>query len=170
MAPQQPGVTTDPPQQPGVTPKSPQQPGVTTDQPQPGVEPPHSGLPHPEPLPKIDVTNPNDGYRVVPQALRKNQFAFDNAAHRWGSLRRSLLDLRLSELDLGIIGQVEGIINDYNKALETIDGKAVTGQQHLTSSGNALRSVADAYDGQDRSYYESFGYIGGQLGQVSPPR
>lgn len=127
-------------------------------------------LPHPEPLPKIDITNPNDGWRVVPQALRKNQFAFDNAAHRWGTLSRSLLDLRLSELDLGILGKVAGIIEDYNEALETIDGKVKPGQQRLTDDGNALRSVADLYENQDRSYYESFGYLAEQLGRVSPPR
>lgn len=162
-APRQPGVTTDdPPQQPGVTTGSPpRQPGVTTERPR---------LPHPEPLPGIDVTNPTDGWRVVPQALRTTQFAFDNAAFRWGTLRGALLDLRLSELDLGIIGKVEGIVVDYNHALETIDKKTETGQRRLTDSGAALRTVADVYESQDQSYYESFGYLGEQLGLPSPPR
>lgn len=159
--PRQPGVTTDPPQQPGGPTHSPKQPGVTTERPR---------MPHPDPLPTIDVTNPADGWRVVPQALRRNQFAFDNAAFRWGTLRTSLLDLRLSELDLGIIGKVEGIIEDYNHALETIDKKVDTGRQRLTDSGAALRTVADVYEAQDQSYYESFGYLGEQLGQPSPPR
>lgn len=127
-------------------------------------------LPHPDPLPDIQVTDPHDGWRVVPQALRRNQFAFDNAAHRWATLRQSLLDLRLSELDLGILGRVEGIIEDYNHALEKIDGKVEKGQQRLTDSGNGLRAVADVYENQDRSYYESFGYLAGRLGQASPPR
>ncbi|MBN6034026.1 hypothetical protein [Amycolatopsis sp. 195334CR] len=177
--PSQPGVSTDPgnqapsqpgPSQPGVTDPGkpgPSQPGVTTDD--PGGTPPKSGLPHPEPLPDIALTSP-DGWRVVPQALRNNQFAFENAAYRWKSLQQSLLDLRLSELDLGIIGSVEGIVGDYNRALETIDGKAKAGEQSLIDTGNALRTVADVYERQDQAYYESFGYIAGQLGQPTPPR
>jgi hypothetical protein len=109
------------------------------------------------------------GYLVVPAALRNAQKAFAITADEWDALRKDMLGWTLGDRDLGLLGWLAGVVTDYNEAVSTITDKLQTGAQSLHSAGTALDSVAAAYEKQDEEYYAKFGWTEKQLDGVAPP-
>ncbi|WP_328604956.1 type VII secretion target [Amycolatopsis sp. NBC_00345] len=100
------------------------------------------------------------GFEVVPGALRKTQASFVDAAERHIQLiNQDLPNFRMSQLDLGLIGKLTGIIPEYNAALDQISQKVTASCSSLTSAAYNLDSAAKAYEAQDEEYYKKFGWL-----------
>jgi hypothetical protein len=110
-----------------------------------------------------------DFWRVVPQALRDSQVAFDDTADRWEGLYLTMPDWRLDDGDLGLLGRVAGVVKDYNQAVDTITAKTQTGLDSFRAMSQALDDVARTYEALDEKYYEAFGYLDKNRGRVPPP-
>lgn len=110
-----------------------------------------------------------DFWRVVPQALRSSQRAFEDTADQWYGLHRALPEWKLGDGDLGLLGRVAGVVEDYNQAVDDITTKAKTGVDSFRAMSQALDDVARTYEAQDEKYYEAFGYLDENRGKVPPP-
>jgi hypothetical protein len=107
-------------------------------------------------------------YTVVPKAVRDGSTAFGTAANKWSGFYRSTKNgpggadhqsvWRLGMSDLGVLGRMSGVIDEYNSAVNTIATKANDSATALNQARDALNVVATEYEKQDYSAYERFGY------------
>lgn len=107
-------------------------------------------------------------YTVVPKAVRDGSIAFDDAADKWDGFVKSTKSgpggpdhqstWRLNMSDLGVLGRMSGVIDEYNKAVATIAGKAQESATALREASETLNVVATEYEKQDYTAYERFGY------------
>lgn len=111
-----------------------------------------------------------DQYKVVPEALRRAQQSIEATAQRWNEMAtHTLPGWKLSEGDLGLIGRMAGIVEEYNSAVDQITNKVQQGQSSLEHAGTALDDVARSYEEQDEEYYVKFGWIERDLDDVARP-
>lgn len=110
-----------------------------------------------------------EGFRVVPAALRNAQKTYDIVARNCAKLGEDMLGWKMADADLGLIGRQAAVIDDYNEAIDTISDKLNTGAEHMRSAGEALKEVATAYEAQDAAYYAKFGWLEKDLDGVAPP-
>lgn len=111
-----------------------------------------------------------EGYRVVPGALRNAQQAFDAAAGQWTTFHRfNLPGWRMEPGTLGLLGRLAGVVGDYNGAVDTISNTVESGIAEFTAGSDALHESANAYEAQEEDYYAEFGYVDRDLGDVAPP-
>lgn len=109
-------------------------------------------------------------FKVVPEALRRAQMAFDYAQQEWGILAESMRsEWLMGAGDLGLIGRVSGIVDVYNAVVAEMSSQVETGQVKLARTSDALREVASDYEAVDEEYYEKFGWIERDLDEVAPP-
>jgi hypothetical protein len=116
-----------------------------------------------------DTRLQQNGYRVIPAALRNAQKTYEITAERWTTLHGNVLSWTLADDDLGLIGRQAGVIAQYNQAVNTIADKLRDGSESLRSAGEALDQIAAAYEAQDEKYYAEFGWTDKQLDGVAPP-
>jgi hypothetical protein len=109
------------------------------------------------------------GFRAVPAAVRNAQKTYDIVASSWAQLGADMLDWKMADDDLGLIGRQAKVIDDYNAAIDTIAGKLNTGAERMRSAGAAVNDVATAYEAQDAAYYAKFGWLEKDLDGVAPP-
>jgi hypothetical protein len=99
------------------------------------------------------------GFEVIPQALRDTQTAFDDAASRWDNLsQKDLPTWRMHDGDLGLLGRLAGVVQDYNGAIDQVIGKAKAGSDGFRQASVNLDKAAKAYEAQDEEYYKQFGW------------
>jgi len=104
------------------------------------------------------------GFEVVPRSLRSTQTAYQDAAHRYRQfLTNDIGDLIMNEEDLGLIGQMAGVVSDYNKSVTRIADKSAMSLNSLMSAANSLDIAAKAYEAQDEEYYAKFGWVAGKF-------
>ncbi|MGP4015714.1 hypothetical protein [Saccharopolyspora sp. 5N708] len=109
-------------------------------------------------------------YRVVPEALRRAQQSFEHTAERWNDFAiNTLPGWKMSPGDLGLIGRMSGIVDEYNSAVDEITRRVQAGQQTLEQAAGSLHDVALDYEAQDEEYYAKFGWIKRDLDEVAPP-
>jgi hypothetical protein len=100
------------------------------------------------------------GYGVVPDALRANKIAWDQAEDNWEALASGLRnDVVMGGGDMGLIGRLAGFPDDYNNARETILKTVNDGQRQMQDVAHTLDTVAKTYEEKDAEYYRQFGYI-----------
>jgi hypothetical protein len=98
-------------------------------------------------------------YGVVPDALRTNKIAWDQAEDNWEQFANSLRnDVVMGDGDMGLIGRMAGFPSDYNNARETILKTVGNGQRQMQDVAHTLDDVAKTYEEKDAEYYEQFGY------------
>jgi hypothetical protein len=109
-------------------------------------------------------------YRVVPEALRGAQQSFEHTAARWNEFAiKTLPGWKMGGGDLGLIGRMSGIVDEYNAVVDEITRRVQDGQRKLEHTAGSLHDVAKDYEAQDEEYYAKFGWIERDLDEVAPP-
>ncbi|MCO1582649.1 hypothetical protein M8C13_43585 [Crossiella sp. SN42] len=98
------------------------------------------------------------GYQVVPAALRANVKFLLDAADSWDNAHKKLHGKVLSPDDLGLLGKLASVPDNYNQALESVLKALKKGFIALDEAGKGLGQVANEYESKDAKFYRKFGY------------